>query len=422
MARRGSRPGADLGREAWLRPASTAPRNGEIEAGAGSTMDRLKLVKMLCGVGFLLVLASNIWTISRWSESRGVYDDVCYLRQAHLFKQFGLDGLNTDIKRDDDHYLVNKLKAIRFAEWNDVSRIPCHTWIEKTNKYAISYPPGTGFALALFPSGFQVIPLFAVASIAIFGFALIALYRAREPASLTLAAVFGFAALYLMINPTKASYSMAPTMVICALVGLLTARLFVKAPQRHPLLLTMLIGFLLGLAVNFRLPNLFLSAGYFLFFGFVLLRLRKLEALLRGGLFGVAYLVGIAPTLVYQAINAGSPLATTYGADPLDLQTRIDPNVLWAYLMDPQSALMFVACVWIGWILRLYGGAGIKSVALVTALNLVANVAFFMTHPIFNPYYLIPILMLSLWSLLFASLMQSTESDDNRLMEQAARP
>ena len=52
----------------------------------------MKLVKMLCGFVFLVVLASNIWTISRWSESRGVYDDICYLRQAHLFKLFGLDG------------------------------------------------------------------------------------------------------------------------------------------------------------------------------------------------------------------------------------------------------------------------------------------------------------------------------------------
>ena len=60
----------------------------------------------------------------RWNESRGVYDDICYLRQAHLFKQFGLDGLNTDIKRDDDHYLVDKLKAIGFPEWNDPSEFP----------------------------------------------------------------------------------------------------------------------------------------------------------------------------------------------------------------------------------------------------------------------------------------------------------
>ena len=79
--------------------------------------------------------------------------------------------------------------------------------------------------LALFPEGFQVVPLYALANVTIFGFALLGLYRAREPASLTLAAVFGFAALYLMINPAKASYSVAPTMMVCALAGYLTARL-----------------------------------------------------------------------------------------------------------------------------------------------------------------------------------------------------
>ena len=29
-----------------------------------------------------------------------------------------------------------------------------------------------------------------------------------------------------MINPTKASYSVAPTMMVCALAGYLTAKLF----------------------------------------------------------------------------------------------------------------------------------------------------------------------------------------------------
>ena len=385
-------------------------------------MHRLKFAKILCGVVFLLILGSNIWTISRWSESRGVYDDICYLRQAHLFQQFGLDGLNTDIRRDDDHYLVDKLKAIGLPDWNDVARAPCHTWIAKTNKYAIQYPPGTGFALALFPAGFQVIPLYVLASVVVFGFALLAMSYASTLYSLTWVAIFGDVAIYLMINPTKASYSMAPTMMVCALLGLLTARLFVKAPQRHPLLLTMLIGFLIGLAVNFRLPNLFLSAGYFLLFGVALLRLRKLEALLQGGLFGVAYLVGIAPTLIANAINAGSPLATTYGADPNDLKSGIDASILWAYFKDLQCFLLILACAWIVWILRFYGATGIRSVALVTALNLAVNVAFFMTHPTFNPYYVMPIAMLSLWSLLFASLMRSAESGNHHLMGQAAKP
>jgi len=34
----------------------------------------------------------------------------------------------------------------------------------------------------------------------------------------------------------------------------------------------------------------------------------------------------------------------------------------------------------------------------------VVNLIFFMTHPIFTPYYIIPIDMLSLWTLLFAML------------------
>ncbi len=79
-----------------------------------SDESKMKTVKILCGLVCFLILVSNVWTISRWSESRGVYDDICYLRQAHLFQKFGLDGLNTDISRDDDHYLASKLQQIGF--------------------------------------------------------------------------------------------------------------------------------------------------------------------------------------------------------------------------------------------------------------------------------------------------------------------
>ena len=53
--------------------------------------------------------------------------------------------------------------------------------------------------------------------------------------------------------------------------------------------------------------------------------------------------------------------------------------------------------------LRHHRGNAMKQVALVTAGNLLVNLAFFMSHPVFTPYYTIPIAMLSLWSLLFAS-------------------
>ncbi len=216
----------------------------------------------------------------------------------------------------------------------------------------IQYPPGTGFVLALFPAGFQVIPLYVLASVVAFGFALVAVAYASTVFSLMLVAAFGDAVIYLMINPTKASYSMAPTMMVCALAGFLTAKLFADQERRHRLLLTVLIGLLLGLAVNFRLPNLFLASGYGLFFFGSFLRSRNRETLLQGFAFGMAFVAGVAPTLLANAINAGSPFSTTYGGGDV-VPPELNPGVLWSYFADVQFVLLVIAGVWTGLILRL---------------------------------------------------------------------
>ena len=111
----------------------------------------MKYLKAVCAFALFAVLASNVWSMSHWRESRGVYDDVCYLRQAHLFQRFGLGGLDTDISRDDDHYLSSRLREMGFKSWNDAAEAPCHTLIPATEKRVMQYPPGTGFVLALFP-------------------------------------------------------------------------------------------------------------------------------------------------------------------------------------------------------------------------------------------------------------------------------
>ena len=49
----------------------------------------MKILKLAFGLVCLLILAGNMRTLSRWTEARGVYDDVCYLRQAHLFSFMG---------------------------------------------------------------------------------------------------------------------------------------------------------------------------------------------------------------------------------------------------------------------------------------------------------------------------------------------
>jgi hypothetical protein len=389
-----------------------------IEPPQGTT----RYLKAACAFVCFLVLASNIWTISRWNESRGVYDDICYLRQAHLFQRFGLDGLDTNIVRDDDHYLSSKLKEIGFAAWNDPAAAPCHSLMPAAQKRVLQYPPGTGFVMAIFPAGFQLIPLYVLASVFIFGLALLAISCARSRSAVLLTTAFALLAIYLMINPTKASYSMAPTMVLCAAAGFFTPKLFVGETIRNRILLSALIGLLIGLGVNFRLPNLFLASGYCLFFAGSFLSSRsdeKGEIVLQAVAFGAVCILGMAPTLLANAINAGSPFATTYSsvdATPPEFSL----TVIRQYLRDMQFVLLVLACGWTALILRLRRETGIRRTALVTAGNLAVNLAFFVSHPLFTPYYTVPVAMLSLWSLLFGSLLQPAVAVDDGVLEQAA--
>lgn len=379
---------------------------------------KMKSLKMICGFVCLLVLASNVWSMSRWNEARGVYDDVCYLRQAHLFQRFGLGGFDTEISRDDDHYFMSKLKEIDYPTANYMSNAPCHPPMA-SGKHVLQYPPGTGLLLALFPEGHQVVPLYVAASLVVLGFALLGISLARATSTVVLAGAFGCLAIYLMINPAKASYSVAPTMATCAAAGYLTSRFLIGAAPGRRVLTMALVGLLLGLSVNFRVPNLLLSSGYVLFFLGAFLWFRTLETFLQGLWFGVALLVGMAPTLLANAINAGSPLATTYGGQDL-APPELSLDVIRQYLVDTQFVLLLLAGAWTAWILFVHREDGIRKVALVVAVNLLVNLAFFLSHPIFTPYYTVPIAMLSLWTLLFASLTVPVAAVDHGLAEQAA--
>jgi hypothetical protein len=361
----------------------------------------MRSVKILLSILFLAILASNVRLISYWSESRGVYDDICYLRQAHLFQRFGWQGLDTNLAHETDGYLAGKLRSIGYPDWNDATRAPCHTLTADGRKSVMTPPPGTGFVLALFPEGFQVVPLYALANVIIAGFALYGVWRARESASLALAAMFGLLSIYFMINPTKASYSMAPTMVVCALTGLFTARLFAGEGRRLPTIA--IVGVLLGLSASFRIANVVLAAGYFLFFGLSFLIQRNRESFASGLALGLAFLVGLLPVLAANLVNSGNPLVSAYGG-PDTAAPHLDPAVLHAYLTDMQFPLAVMACAWTALLWRFANQAGARQLALLVAGNLALNLAFFATHPVFTQYYVIPIVMLSFWTLLFATI------------------
>lgn len=352
----------------------------------------------------LSVLGSNFWTMRNWTERTGVYDDICYLRQAHLFQRFGLAGFDTNIARDDDQYFATLAREIGYQAWDDPARAPCHTQIG--DKHVIQYPPGTGFALSIFPAGFQRVPLYAVANMVVFLAAVLAIWSSRTRHAIVGSGIIGAAAIYFMVNPSKASYSMAPTMIVCAVVGFLTAVLANDPKSSRRSTAAGAVGLLLGMAVSFRLPNLLLSAGYFIVLLTLAARSTKSDDVVRLVSFGFAYLVGLVPTMVSNAINAGSVLASTYSAvdaTPPDFSFSIARQ----YFSDMQGALILLIVTWS--IVALVTNVR-KTAASIAAINIVVNFAFFLTHPISTPYYLMPLVLLSMWTLLFSFLNDPSET------------
>jgi hypothetical protein len=285
-------------------------------------------------------------------------------------------------------------------DWDENGFSICHTPIAATGRRVLQYPPGPGFMLAMFPEGHQVVPYYAVATILVLLMAFVAIGLARSRATVLCAAAFSCIALYFMINPAKASYSIAPTMVICAAAGFLTAKLSEFGEQREKLLVAALTGLLLGLAVNFRIPNLLLWAGYCGFFLVAFIAARDARSFALGALFGTACFIGLTPTLIANAVNAGSPFATTYGGGDLAPPDFTFSSAR-AYLGDLQGTLVIASIAWVASILLTPRARGLRPLALIVAANLVVNLGYFLTHPVFTQYYLMPFAMLSLWSLLF---------------------
>ncbi|MFZ2155595.1 MAG: hypothetical protein WAV72_05680, partial [Bradyrhizobium sp.] len=98
--------------------------------------------------------------------------------------------------------------------------------------------------------------------------------------------------------------------------------------------------------------------------------------------------------------------ATTYSAVdaiPPDLSFSIARQ----YFSDMQGALILLIVTWS--IVALASNTR-KTAASIVAVNIVVNLGFFLTHPISTAYYLMPLVLLSLWTLLFSFLNYPSES------------
>ncbi|MET0219820.1 MAG: hypothetical protein ABW213_04100, partial [Tardiphaga sp.] len=80
-----------------------------------------------------------------------------------------------------------------------------------------------------------------------------------------------------------------------------------------------------------------------------------------------------------------------------------------AYLGDVQGALIVAAIAAVIALFVMRRTRALWPIAAIVALNLVVDLGYFLSHPIFTQYYLIPLAMLSLWSLLFGCVLHDRQ-------------
>jgi len=121
---------------------------GNAPLGAGNTGMSLRSGKVLATIACAVILLLQLVAMSKWPNIRGIHDDLCYLRQAHLFQTLGVHGLNTDITLDTDNYFRDLIKPV-VPDGTPV----CHPSSNPNGHRVLQFPPGPGFLLSLFPDG-----------------------------------------------------------------------------------------------------------------------------------------------------------------------------------------------------------------------------------------------------------------------------
>jgi hypothetical protein len=272
-------------------------------------------------------------------------DEFGYLRQARLFQERGFfGGLDTAIQDATTSYLVAKAKALTppVPEWSQIVAPDCHHFKKATDRVILQYPPGTGLLLSFFSEGYQEHGAFnLVCTVLVAGLAIVALASANVTASFLVGILGAFCLQGL--RQFDISFSIPGSVLLLVVLAWLTAGAMAMKPAQWRWPLHALMGFVLGASINFRIANGFLVFGFaaayaalikrhcFLVFRFAgavaLLKRPTHNTLAAPTAFAAAFLIGAAPFLAANAINAGSIFSTTY-----DTYDTMPPSLSWDFL------------------------------------------------------------------------------------------
>lgn len=372
---------------------------------------RIVLIAFLAGIYLFNAFELHMWLESEIPTGP---DQQCYLRQAQLFDENGaISGLNTAVEFEGARYLISKAKSLGLTatpaqEWEFAIAPECHRYKHATDKIISQYPPGTGFLLSLFPEGKRVRLLYLLVETILFGwFAYLVAAARTTGAALLLFALGAFAVIQLNYEGYM-SFSLAPSMLLCILLGYSTVKLLVSRDGRERILLSAICGALLGISVGMRTANILLAGGFALAYADMFLRKRQWNIWPAALAFALALMISLIPCFAANTINAGGLLATTYGsgdaAHPVLTWRQIGAAIDYyffgegiGYVFD--AGLAITALFEIG--RRFFKWNAIPYLPFINNASWAIAAAYYLTHDVLNSYYVIPTALFSMSLIVF---------------------
>ncbi|MDQ0316309.1 hypothetical protein [Amorphus orientalis] len=364
-------------------------------------------------------------------------DPFGYARQQQLFRTDGLvDGLDTRVKAPEAGFLIETAKQAGLTpkQFGEMIAPHCHHYEAGTDSVILQYPPGTGFLLSLLPAerevqALHVLSLFLL--VGVFGvFAVVGLPM-MWTSGLVIAGLVPIA-MALSNSALMVSASMPPTI---GFVALFTAVLLwaTRVPDRPSWWGGALIGLAAGVLIDIRVASVFIVLGMAAYIVVAMGTLspgglaRRLPFVLAGL---AAFAVAVLPHLAANAINAGSPLVSTYGdadsAGPNLSTALIARNLHYYFLETPAWPIAWaaVAAILAATAMALWGPAHSRrrsaAAAIGGALSFGVSVAFFATHQIAASPYLIPTAAFCVSICVFALAQSAAASTPDRFTLRAA--
>jgi len=347
------------------------------------TPRQLTLAKVVFILALCAGAALHLSAVSSFADEPLGCDWFGYLRQAALFRSQGPAGLDTELMPAVSRPLLAIAKTTDEppSAWREAIAPQCHHYKPAVDRIVLQYPPGTGFLLSLMPENGAARDLLIASVLAILALALFGTAVAPTLATAWVTSIAGYA-MAAAISRHWTSFSLGPAIVAAVLAGGLSAIAF-RGRRALPFLL---LGLVLGLGSAVRLPNVWLAAGALALLAWELLRRPSLPAFRQGLMLALGLAIGLAPVLVADLINAGSPFATTYS--PTDAQAPdFSAAVLW------HGVMLYLVPVLVGLAMFLpsLAFAELRNRATLSFLiTLVAGVVFFLSHPISADYYILP--------------------------------